>query len=95
LDAGISCIVIALRLVGLRSLFWNNVETGDWFARASTFMQPLCPSPTFPLDPLRNPAPHLRPNLTGDTAMADVLFLVLGTGAFALFGTYATLLRKV
>lgn len=58
-------------------------------------MEPLRPSPTFPLDPLRRPAPHLRPNLTGDTAMADILFLVLGAGAFALFGAYATLLRKV
>jgi len=27
--------------------------------------------------------------------MADILYLVLGTGAFVLFGYYATLLRKV
>lgn len=27
--------------------------------------------------------------------MADILFLALGAGAFALFGVYASLLRKV
>lgn len=64
-------------------------------ASGPIFTRPLCPPPSFPLDPLRTPAPHLRSNLTGDTAMADILFLVLGAGSFALFGYYATLLRKV
>lgn len=59
------------------------------------FTRPLCSPWPFPLDLLRTTAPHLRPNLTGDTAMADILFLVLGVGSFALFGYYATLLRKV
>lgn len=59
------------------------------------FTRPLCCHPPFPLDLLRTTAPHLRPNLTGDTAMPDILFLALGVGSFALFGYYASLLRKV
>lgn len=31
----------------------------------------------------------------GDLILADILFLALGLGAFALFGLYAALLRKV
>jgi hypothetical protein len=35
------------------------------------------------------------PTRAGDLSLADIIFLLLGLGAFALFGLYAALLRKV
>jgi len=37
----------------------------------------------------------LPPDIVVEALMADFLFLALGLGAFALFGLYAALLRKV
>jgi hypothetical protein len=58
-------------------------------------MPPLCFGLPFPLDRLAGAAPHLRPEPGWRFTMADIVFLALGAGAFALFGWYAALLRKV
>ena len=36
-----------------------------------------------------------RPGTTQETDMLDIVFLALGLGAFALFGVYAALLRRL
>jgi hypothetical protein len=43
----------------------------------------------------RTPSPSRRPFAGLEGHVADILFLALGLGAFALFGLYAALLRKV
>lgn len=58
-------------------------------------MRPLCPGLPFTLDRLAGAAPHLRSEPGWRSVMADIVFLALGAGAFALFGWYAALLRKV
>lgn len=58
-------------------------------------MPRLCRLPAFPLERLPSLPPHLRFETRLETDMADIFFLALGTGAFALFGLYAALLRKV
>lgn len=58
-------------------------------------MRPLCLRLPFPLDRLAGAAPHHPSEPGWRFVMADIVFLALGAGAFALFGWYAALLRKV
>ena len=53
----------------------------------------VCHAP--PMGVLGDPAARLRIAEFIEAAAADIVFLALGAGAFALFGWYAALLRKV
>ena len=70
-----------------------------WLSQASARGWSLR-GPYAPPRPSRSNAYPARPHISGlkprlETDMADIFFFTLGTGAFALFGLYAALLRKV
>lgn len=44
---------------------------------------------------MMRPGRIFRPHPSRRPILADIIFLLLGLGAFALFGLYAALLRKV
>jgi hypothetical protein len=58
-------------------------------------MKSLCGLLAFRIDPLRASGAQGGHLNTKGVNMSDIIFLALGAGAFALFGTYARLIAQI